>query len=90
MNSDLFKIIEEYIVYVDGLDHPVRGRIQEQVFLNKNGSKKQIIYSWTTSHNHSGYYPSAKSSSDIDEVRFLLFKYLEDFGTKKVTINSLY
>ncbi|WP_237858056.1 hypothetical protein [Pseudomonas sp. PGPR81] len=82
-----YKVIEELVFWVEGLDHPVKGRI---VF-TEDATDACGGYFWEISHTYKPtadaagpYRPSRRNARTLEEARDLLLGYAENFQTFSV------
>jgi len=87
------RILEEYVLWADDVEHSIKGRVVEHVD-EKNANQR---YGWEISHHYrpsqvaaTVYYPSAVTGATVDEVRGHLMAYLRSFQNIDVTPNPHY
>jgi hypothetical protein len=87
------KILEEYVLWADDVEHSIKGRVVEHID-EKNANQR---YGWEISHHYrpsqaaaTVYYPSRVTGASIDEVRALMLTYLRGFQNIDVTPNPHY
>lgn len=87
MAVKIYKLIEEYVFEVDGLDLDIKGRI-----LYFDGMPESVGgYFWEISHTYKPtpdapgpYRPSVRNAKTLEEARELLIHYAENFQTFSV------
>jgi len=92
MSIDIYEVVKEYVLTVEGLEHSVKGRISR---LRKDVGVEE--YYWDISHHyrpskeHAGvYYPSGKTTNSFEDAENHLLSYIHNFTTIDVTPNNLY
>ena len=81
METELSRVVREYVLWVDGLEYSVKGRVCEIV-----DADPAIRYKWAVSHHYrpsssasAAYYPSATHGRSVEEVEALMIGYLKNF-----------
>ncbi|MDM4091610.1 hypothetical protein [Klebsiella oxytoca] len=92
-----FKIIEEYVFYVQGIKGTVRARIMQQVLSGEEraAKKKEGLrleeFSWDVSHfDNQPQGPHNYHPSSIEEARGQLIDYMNKFDGASSRINDSY
>jgi hypothetical protein len=92
MSIEKLRIVTEYVFRVEGLNHVVKGRVEERL-----GGDPAARYSWSISHHYRPsenawgvYYPSKRSGPSIEVVESLLMAYADSFTTIDVTPTEYY
>ncbi|MEI6142154.1 MAG: hypothetical protein WCP85_22965 [Mariniphaga sp.] len=91
MKNEIYEIIKEYEVSVEGIKFKIKGKILKDLTDNQN-----IFYFGVLSHyckpneeSSTVYYPSL-TGQDFESAKHLLILYLESFTTIDVTKNDSY
>jgi len=92
ISNKIRKIVEEYSMFVDGLDFLITGRV-----LVSLDTDSTYNYSWEISHYCKGteaaataYTPSDRTASTIEEARKRLMIHMETFTTIGVEPNQYF
>ncbi len=91
MKPEIYEVIKEYTLDVDGLDFTVKGRISKI----KN-NERELPFCWDISHHYKPtkgagvYYPSKMSTKTFEEAENFLLAYMVCFTTIGVTPDKNY
>lgn len=92
MHKSIEKVVQEYVLFVEGLGFRVKGRVCERLDSDPNQR-----YSWDISHRYRPsesafgvYYPSAVVARTSEEAEGLLLGYMRSFTALDVTPNEDY
>ncbi|MFT2159345.1 hypothetical protein [Pseudomonas putida] len=86
-----YKVVEEYIFEVDGLDFDVKGRITftEGMPESTGGYLWEISHTYKPTEDAIGpYRPSRRNAQTLEEARSLLFQYADNFKTFSVHVEK--
>ena len=87
------KIVQEYVLTIEGLTFTIKGRISERL----DDTDPSRRFSWAISHyfrpsEHTGghYLPSTRSASTFQGAEAMLKAYMDGITTLDVTPNEYY
>ena len=92
MYTHLFEVMKEYIMFVEGLDFSVKGRVTQST--NQEGEDE---FHWEISHYYrtkesaaAVYIPSKKTTKSFELTKSILMAYMKGFTTIGVKPNERY
>lgn len=92
MGKQLSRIVREYVLWFDGVEYSVKGRVCEVI-----DDPQDVHYEWEVSHHYKpsanamgAYFPSATRGGSIEEVEALMLAYLNGFTGIGVVKNDRY
>ena len=93
MKNEIFEVVSEFKITVDGLDHPVHGRIIRKL----KAEDEDEAYTWEVSHYCKqfkdalgAYTPSNNWDISLQLCQFFLGEYLELFTEMGIMPNVYY
>jgi hypothetical protein len=93
MYKSIEKVVQEYVLTIDGLPFTIKGRISERLDYTDPSQR----FSWAISHyfrpseNTGGHYrPSTRSASTLQNAEAMLKTYMDGITTFDVTPNEYY
>lgn len=82
MANIIYEVVKEYVIHVEGLDFPVKGRVLKR----HEPSKDDFTYMWEISHYCKPeetaigvYIPSLNIANSFEEVEHMLLRYMRKF-----------
>lgn len=92
MSVQVYEVVKEFVFWVEGLPHTVRGRITRHT-----DAQDTQRFMWEISHNYKPsasaagvYYPSRVSAGTQEEAERMLFAYALAFTSIGVKANENY
>jgi len=91
MKNEIYEIVKEYEVHVDGLKFNIKGKILKEITDDQNSLYIGMLSHYCKPDENCAtvYYPSL-TNRDWGSTKHLLLQYLESFSTIDVTKNESY